>query len=104
MPRDDKFRLLRDKAGNTCRNIIAGGMGVNNFDIIFTDEIGYLNCAQYTEGIAYRDMENFFGLEKIKPPLPFICRPKRNKNLVSALMESAAKVSQMTFSPAKNPL
>lgn len=48
-------------------------------------------------------MKKAFRQKKIEAGLPFICRAKGDKYVVSALGEAAAKIDKMAFAAAKCP-
>src|SRR5207237_9676975 len=87
--RENKFRLFRQTADETRRDVVAPEMRVDDFDIVFANETGDFLRAENAERISYGNVKNPVFRQKTEPVLPFVRRSKRKINFVPALCQLA---------------
>ena len=90
-----------EQADEARRNVIARGVRVNDLDVLCADEARDPLGAENAERIADRGVKDVFRGQKRESFLPFVGRAERHENFVSALVQTARQVRQMTLSAAE---
>ena len=73
---------------------------MNDLDLMVTDEVRDLQCAQYAKRVPDRNVKNILRWQERETVLPIAGRPKCYEDLVSARFQTAGKIDEMALGPA----